>query len=125
GRAFGARFPAQVEALERPGAGIGDALARHQITFPRRGRAALHVHSSSGGARSTPWRPKGLTDLLFRCKVSGMGGLRPVSNPPNPWLSSEVEYLDEIPDAKLEVYEDHTREILASNDSPDVGLDRK
>ncbi len=48
--------------------------------------------------------------------------VRPVSNPPNPWLSTEVEYLDEIPDAKLEVYEDHTREILASNDSPDVGF---
>ena len=31
-----------------------------------------------------------------------MGGLRPVSNPPNPWLSTEVQYLDEIPDAKLE-----------------------
>lgn len=51
-----------------------------------------------------------------------MGGLRPVSNPPNPWLSTELEYLEEIPDAKLEVYEDHTREILASNDSPDVGF---
>ena len=51
-----------------------------------------------------------------------MGGMRPISNPPNPWLSTEVTYLDEIPDAKLEVYEDHTREILASNDSPDVGF---
>src|SRR5712691_10303481 len=51
-----------------------------------------------------------------------MGGLRPISNPPNPWLSTEVQYLGEIPDAKLEVYEDHTREILASNDSPDVGF---
>src|SRR5438067_11488056 len=51
-----------------------------------------------------------------------MGDLRPISNPPNPSLSSEVEYLDEIPDAKLEVYEDHTREILATNDSPDVGF---
>ena len=48
--------------------------------------------------------------------------MRPVSNPPNPWLSTEVEYLDEIPDAELEVYEDHTREILAHNDSPDVGF---
>src|SRR2546428_9101507 len=47
---------------------------------------------------------------------------RPISNPPNPWLSTEVEYLDEIPPAKLEVYEDHTREILAHNDSPDVGF---
>ena len=47
---------------------------------------------------------------------------RPVSNPPNPWLSTEVEYLEEIPPAELEVYEDHTREILAHNDSPDVGF---
>jgi DNA repair photolyase len=47
---------------------------------------------------------------------------RPVSNPPNPWLSTEVEYLEEIPRAELEVYEDHTREILSHNDSPDVGF---
>jgi DNA repair photolyase len=50
--------------------------------------------------------------------------LRPVSNPPNPWLSSEVEYLpDEIPEARLEIFEDHTRTILATNDSPDLGFD--
>ncbi|MCU1277654.1 MAG: radical protein, partial [bacterium] len=50
--------------------------------------------------------------------------LRPVSNPPNPWLSSEVEYLPgEMPEARLEIFEDHTRTILASNDSPDVGFD--
>lgn len=48
---------------------------------------------------------------------------RPVSNPPNPWLSSEVEYLDEVPAAHLEVFEDHSRTIIASNDSPDVGFD--
>ena len=47
---------------------------------------------------------------------------RPLSNPPNPWLSTEVEYLEEIPPAELEVYEDHTREILSHNDSPDVGF---
>jgi DNA repair photolyase len=46
--------------------------------------------------------------------------LRPVANPPNPWNSVSVEYLDEIPAAKLEVYEDHTREIVAHNDSPDI-----
>src|SRR5438128_5847799 len=51
-----------------------------------------------------------------------MGGLRPVSNPPNPWLTAEVEYLEYAPEAKLEVYEDDTREILAHNDSPDVGF---
>jgi DNA repair photolyase len=48
---------------------------------------------------------------------------RPISNPPNPWLSTAVEYFDDIPPADLEVYEDHTREILSHNDSPDVGFD--
>ena len=48
--------------------------------------------------------------------------LRPVSNPPNPWLTTEVEYLEDPPPARLEVYEDHTREILAHNDSPDLGF---
>ncbi|HYX90382.1 MAG TPA: PA0069 family radical SAM protein [Myxococcaceae bacterium] len=47
---------------------------------------------------------------------------RPISNPPNPWSSTEVEYLEEIPRAELQVYEDHTKEILATNDSPDVGF---
>lgn len=46
----------------------------------------------------------------------------PISNPPNPWLSSNVEYLEEIPEAKLEIYEDATREILSTNDSPDLGF---
>ncbi|RKH14128.1 PA0069 family radical SAM protein [Corallococcus sp. AB030] len=45
---------------------------------------------------------------------------RPVDNPPNPWASTAVEYLDEIPPARLEVWEDHSRSIIASNDSPDV-----
>jgi DNA repair photolyase len=49
--------------------------------------------------------------------------LRPLSNPPNPWAQSEVEYLEgEAPPAGLEVYEDATRGILAHNDSPDVGF---
>ena len=51
-----------------------------------------------------------------------MSVVRPVSNPPNPWASSEVEYFDEIPPARLEVYEDRSRSILATNDSPDVGF---
>lgn len=45
---------------------------------------------------------------------------RPVSNPPNPWASTEVEYLDEIPPSRLEVLEDHSREVMARNNSPDV-----
>jgi DNA repair photolyase len=48
--------------------------------------------------------------------------LRPTRNPPNPWLSTEVEYLDEIPAARLEVYEDHSRTILSHNTSPDLGF---
>lgn len=48
--------------------------------------------------------------------------LRPVSNPPNPFRSSEIEYLEEIPPARLELFEDHTREILSRNDSPDLGF---
>jgi DNA repair photolyase len=48
----------------------------------------------------------------------------PLSNPPNPWASTDVQYLDEEPppEVKLEVYEDHTRSILSTNDSPDVGF---
>jgi len=52
-----------------------------------------------------------------------VGPLRPVANPPNPWASCDVEYLEgEAPLAQLEVYEDRTRNILAHNDSPDVGF---
>src|SRR5438445_4876638 len=48
--------------------------------------------------------------------------LKPVSNTPNPWSTAEVEYFEDAPPARLEAYEDHTREILAHNDSPDVGF---
>ncbi len=48
---------------------------------------------------------------------------RPVANPPNPWHSSEIEYLEEEPKGtELQVYEDHSKSILAHNDSPDVGF---
>jgi DNA repair photolyase len=50
--------------------------------------------------------------------------MRPVqiSNPPNPWATTSVEYLEGAPEMKLDVFEDHTRNILAKNDSPDVGF---
>jgi DNA repair photolyase len=50
--------------------------------------------------------------------------MKPVllSNPPNPWSSTDVEYLEGTPEVRLEVYEDHTRQILSKNDSPDVGF---
>jgi DNA repair photolyase len=33
-----------------------------------------------------------------------------------------VEYFEGAPEVRLEVFEDHTRQILAKNDSPDVGF---
>ncbi|MEW6072657.1 MAG: radical SAM protein [Planctomycetota bacterium] len=45
---------------------------------------------------------------------------RPVSNPPNPWESTAVEWLEPPPPARLEVYEERAREILATNESPDI-----
>ena len=49
--------------------------------------------------------------------------LRPLANPPNPWATSEIEYLEgDAPHAALQYYEDHTRQILSKNDSPDVGF---
>jgi DNA repair photolyase len=48
--------------------------------------------------------------------------LKPISNPPNPWDSTHVEYLGEPPEARLEVFEEEARSILAENESPDVGF---
>ena len=43
-----------------------------------------------------------------------------VSNPPNPWASSTVEWLEEPPEAPLEVFEERAKSVLSKNDSPDV-----
>ncbi len=45
---------------------------------------------------------------------------RPIENPPNPWHSQHVEWLDEPPTAALHVYEEDARSILSRNDSPDL-----
>jgi DNA repair photolyase len=45
---------------------------------------------------------------------------RPVSNPPNPWLSESVEWLGEAPRSAPLLFADATREILSRNDSPDI-----
>jgi len=47
---------------------------------------------------------------------------RRVSSPPNPWATTEVEWLGEPPPAELEVYEEEARRALAKNESPDVGF---
>jgi len=46
----------------------------------------------------------------------------PIANPTNPWSTTEVEYLGEPPTIRLQVFEDHTHEILSTNDSPDIGF---
>lgn len=47
---------------------------------------------------------------------------RPVSNPPNPWSSTHVEYLEDPPTAELEIFEEDAKSILSENSSPDVGF---
>ena len=68
--------------------------------------------------------PGRLSDLDTAHKFSMIPGMRPipVANPKNPWSTTEVEYLGEPPTVGLQVFEDHTREILSTNDSPDIGF---
>lgn len=47
-------------------------------------------------------------------------GMRPISNPPNPYDSAHRELLEPVRAAKLMLYRDETREILSRNDSPDL-----
>ncbi|HEX8707072.1 MAG TPA: radical SAM protein, partial [Pyrinomonadaceae bacterium] len=50
--------------------------------------------------------------------------MRYIENPPNPWLSTSVEWLGEPPEARQEIYEEEqTRSIITRNDSPDVGFE--
>src|SRR3982751_3499209 len=50
--------------------------------------------------------------------------MRPVANPPNPWLTESIEWIGEPPRAKIEVFEEtETRSIISRNDSPDVAFD--
>lgn len=48
--------------------------------------------------------------------------IRPVHNPPNPWASTAVEWLEEPPPARLEIFEERAKSIVSENDSPDVGF---
>jgi DNA repair photolyase len=48
----------------------------------------------------------------------------PASNPRSRFASNLVEYFDELPgpEVELSIYEDHTKQVLAENDSPDIGF---
>ncbi len=48
--------------------------------------------------------------------------MRPIDNPPNPWASSHVEWIDAPPPAELQVFEESAKSILSENDSPDIGF---
>src|SRR4051812_45457415 len=48
--------------------------------------------------------------------------VRPVANPPNPWSSTHVEWLEEPPPAALSIFEEDAKSVLSENDSPDVGF---
>jgi DNA repair photolyase len=48
--------------------------------------------------------------------------MRAISNPPNPWSSTHVEWLGEPPPARLQVFEEEAKSILSENDSPDLGF---
>ncbi len=50
--------------------------------------------------------------------------MRRVTNPPNPFLSTSIEWTGEPPEAELEVFEETaTRSIITRNESPDVGFE--
>ncbi|HVF57203.1 MAG TPA: PA0069 family radical SAM protein [Pyrinomonadaceae bacterium] len=50
--------------------------------------------------------------------------MRYVSNPPNPWAATDVEWIGEPPETRVEVFEEtETRRIITHNKSPDVGFD--
>ena len=47
---------------------------------------------------------------------------RQIANPPNPWQSRHVEWLEEPPEAELTIFEEEAKSVLAENKSPDVGF---
>ncbi len=55
-------------------------------------------------------------------ETHGYNTLSEIPNPPNPWNSSHVEWLEEIPEAKVRVYRDKTASILTENKSPDLAF---
>lgn len=48
--------------------------------------------------------------------------MKRVSNPPNPWHSTHVEWLEEPPEAELEIYEEDAKSLLNENKSPDLAF---
>ena len=55
---------------------------------------------------------------LYTCSVRPL----PLSNPPNPWSSTTVEWLGEPPNAPLHVYEERAKTIVNEIESPDAAM---
>jgi DNA repair photolyase len=55
-------------------------------------------------------------------KMDHGGNMRVISNPPNPYDSRHRDLLEPAPSARLELYDDSTREILSRNESPDLSF---
>src|SRR6478735_1115585 len=103
----------------------------HRILNVRARQAAERTHGQLRAQRSAlrlTWA--GLdTELVFRYASSPPARPSPVrpfpaAYPRNRFASSLVEDFDELPgpEVELSVYEDHTRQVLAENDSPDIGF---
>lgn len=58
--------------------------------------------------------------VALSCPTGVTMRLKPVSNPPNPYLTEHAEWLEPPPLAKVEVYEETAQSILTRNDSPDI-----
>lgn len=48
--------------------------------------------------------------------------LERVENPPNPYQSHHLEWLEPPPPTQIEVYHDASRSVIAENNSLDVGF---
>lgn len=46
--------------------------------------------------------------------------MRPLSNPPNPWASTSIEWLGAPPPVETRVYLEQAKSLVTDNDSPDV-----
>ncbi len=81
--------------------------------------------ASSNGAEDTGHSLATLTGPSPPCEgVLYIRSVKPraVQNPPNPWASTEIEWIGEPPEARLETFEEHAKSILSENTSPDVGM---
>src|SRR5712664_529430 len=95
GGPFSAGLPAQVQVAEGPAAGVGLALARHQIAFPLRRCAALHDRSSlcrrllaDGGHRGNSGLPERRFRYILRGWFPGRSRTRPTPGSPPRWNTS-------------------------------------